>query len=104
LPQYFVLVGGGATESGAKFGRVVSKVPVRRLTTAVDRLMALYEERREPSESQGAFYRRVPAETVTAAHKDLAQMLPNEATSEDFVDLGDTHTFETIVMEGECAS
>jgi sulfite reductase (NADPH) hemoprotein beta-component len=104
LPQYFVLVGGGATESGAKFGRVVSKVPVRRLTTAVDRLMALYEESREPSESLGAFYRRIPAETVTAALKDLAQMLPNEATTDDFVDLGDTHTFETIVMEGECAS
>jgi hypothetical protein len=36
--------------------------------------------------------------------KDLAQMLPNEATADDFVDLGETRTFETVVMEGECAS
>jgi sulfite reductase (NADPH) hemoprotein beta-component len=104
LPQYFVLVGGEATESGAKFGRVVSKVPVRRLTGALDRLMALYQEQREPSEPLGAFYRRVPAETVTAALKDLAQMLPNEPTAEDFVDLGETQAFEMTVMEGECAS
>ena len=27
LPQYFVSVGGGSTESGASFGRVVSKIP-----------------------------------------------------------------------------
>jgi len=104
LPQYFVLVGGGATESGAKFGRVVSKVPTRRLTTALDRLLTLYKERREPGESLGAFYRRVPAETVTALLKDLAQMLPNEATANDFVDLGETRAFEMVVMEGECAS
>ncbi len=66
--------------------------------------MTLYKEHREPSESLGAFYRRVPPETVTAALKDLAQVLPNEPTSEDFVDLGDTKAFEMIVMEGECAS
>jgi len=104
LPQYFVLVGGGATESGAKFGKVVSKIPVRRLTAAIDRLLALYQERRVPSESLGDFYRRIPGEAVTTALKDLAQMLPNEPTADDFVDLGETQAFEMVVMEGECAS
>ena len=104
LPQYFVLVGGGSTDAGAHFGRVVSKIPVRRLTTAVDRLLTLYQERRNPAESLGAFFRRVPAATATDALKDLAQMLPGEATADDFVDLGETQTFETVVMEGECAS
>ena len=104
LPQYFVLVGGGSTESGAAFGRVVSKIPVRRLTTAIDRLLTLYQERRTPDESLGAFFRRVPAAVATDALKDLAQMLPNEATPEDWVDLGETQRFETIVMDGECAS
>jgi sulfite reductase (NADPH) hemoprotein beta-component len=104
LPQYFVLVGGGTTDAGAKFGRVVSKIPVRRLTTAIDRLLTLYKERREPDESLGAFYRRVPGETVTLLLKDIAQMLPNEPETDDFIDLGETQTFETVVMEGECAS
>ena len=104
LPQYFVLVGGGTGHEGAKFGKVVSKVPVRRMTTALDRLLTLYRDRREPNESLGAFYRRIPADTVTGALKDLAQMLPTEPTTEDFIDLGETQAFETVVMEGECAS
>ena len=33
IPQYFVLVGGGCSDEGtAHFGKVVSKVPVNRLT------------------------------------------------------------------------
>ena len=31
-------------------------------------------------------------------------MLPNEPETDDFIDLGETQTFETVVMEGECAS
>ena len=104
LPQYFVLVGGGSTDEGAKFGRVVSKVPVRRLTTAIDRLLTLYQERREPGESLGAFYRRVPAAVATDALKDLAEMQPAQAVAEDFVDLGEAQAFEMVIMDGECAS
>ena len=99
-----MLVGGGSTESGAKFGRVVSKVPVRRLTAAIDRLLTLYQDRREPSESLGAFFRRVPPTLATDALTDLAQLLPDETTQDDFIDLGETQTFETVVMDGECAS
>jgi sulfite reductase (NADPH) hemoprotein beta-component len=104
LPQYFVLVGGGSTDAGASFGRVVSKIPVRRLTEAIDRLLTLYQGRREAGESLGAFYRRVPPMLATEALRDLAQMLPGDATDQDFIDLGDTRAFETVVMDGECAS
>jgi sulfite reductase beta subunit-like hemoprotein len=104
LPQYFVLVGGGSTDEGAKFGRVVSKVPVRRLTDAIDRLMTLYQDQREPSESLGAFFRRLPAVVAADALRDLAELRPGEAMADDFIDLGETRTFETVVMDGECAS
>jgi sulfite reductase beta subunit-like hemoprotein len=104
LPQYFVSIGGGTTTEGASFGRVVSKIPVRRLTTAVERLLTLYKDRRDDGESLGAFFRRVAPETATDALKDLARMLPDEPTTDDFVDLGETDPFEMVVMEGECAS
>ena len=104
LPQYFVLVGGGSTDEGAKFGRVVSKVPVRRLNAAIDRLLTLYQERREPAESLGAFFRRLPPAVATAALRDLAELQPADTIPQDFIDLGDTLTFETVVMDGECAS
>jgi sulfite reductase (NADPH) hemoprotein beta-component len=104
LPQYFVLVGGGSTDSGAAFGRVVSKVPVRRLTAAIDRLLTLYQERRTPGESLGAFFRRIPGAIATDTLKDLAELDRQEATTDDWVDLGETQAFETVVMDGECAS
>jgi sulfite reductase beta subunit-like hemoprotein len=105
VPQYFVLVGGGCSDEGvAHFGKVVSKVPVHRLTDAVDRLLALYREKREGAEELGAFFRRVPPALATEALKDLAQLLPTEVTEDDLIDLGESHTFNPEVMDGECSA
>ena len=105
VPQYFVLVGGGASDEGvAHFGKVVSKVPVHRLTDAVDRLLGLYKEKREGEEELGAFFRRIPPAMATDALKDLALLLPNETTDQDFVDLGETQAFAPEVMDGECSA
>ena len=37
------------------------------------------------------------------ALKDLALVLPNEVTDQDFVDLGESQAFNPEVMDGECA-
>ena len=105
VPQYFVLVGGGCADDGvAHFGKVVSKVPVHRLTDAVDRLLALYRDNREGDEELGAFFRRVPPSMATEALKDLAQLLPNEIGEQDLIDLGENQTFNPEVMDGECSA
>ena len=79
-------------------------MPVHRLTDAVDRLLGLYEAKREGEEELGAFFRRIPPAMATDALKDLAQMLPNETTDQDFVDLGETQAFAPEVMDGECSA
>jgi sulfite reductase beta subunit-like hemoprotein len=105
VPQYFVMIGGGSTSEGARFGKVVSKIPVHRLTDAVDRLLGLYRDQRESAgEPLGAFFRRVPPALATEALKDLAELLPNQTTAEDYIDLGEDTAFNPEVMEGECAS
>jgi sulfite reductase (NADPH) hemoprotein beta-component len=104
IPQYFVMVGGGSTEEGGHFGKVVSKVPVNRLTAALDRLLELYKEQRIGDENLGAFFRRVSPAVASARLKDLADMLPEDIAPQDFIDLGDTTPFNPEVMEGECAS
>jgi sulfite reductase (NADPH) hemoprotein beta-component len=104
LPQYFVMVGGGSTAGGAHFGKVVAKIPVTRLTTALDRLLELYKEQRLGDENLGAFFRRIPPATATAKLKDLADLLPTEVTEADFIDLGESTAFNPEVMDGECAS
>jgi sulfite reductase (NADPH) hemoprotein beta-component len=105
VPQYFVLVGGGCSDEGtAHFGKVVSKVPVHRLTEAVDRLLDLYRAQRAPEEELGAFFRRIPPASATEVLKDLAQLLPNEATEADFIDLAESQAFAPEVMDGECSA
>ena len=105
VPQYFVLVGGGCADEGlAHFGKVVSKVPVHRLTDAVDRLLALYRDQRQGDEELGAFFRRVPPSLATDALKDLAQLLPNEIGEQDLIDLGENQVFNPEVMDGECSA
>jgi sulfite reductase (NADPH) hemoprotein beta-component len=105
VPQYFVLVGGGCSDEGvAHFGKVVSKVPVHRLTDAVDRLLALYRDHRDGEEELGAFFRRVPPSMATDALKDLAQLLPNEIGEQDLIDLGENQAFNPEVMDGECSA
>jgi len=105
VPQYFVLVGGGCADDGtAHFGKVVSKVPVHRLTDALDRLLGLYAAQRQGDEELGAFFRRIPPAMSTEALKELASMLPNETTDEDFVDLGESQVFSPEVMDGECSA
>jgi sulfite reductase beta subunit-like hemoprotein len=104
IPQYFVMVGGGSTDQGAYFGKVVSKVPVNRLTAAVDRLLELYKEQRIGDENLGAFFRRVSPAVASARLKDLGDLLPEEISPEDVIDLGETEAFKPEVMEGECAS
>jgi sulfite reductase (NADPH) hemoprotein beta-component len=104
IPQYFVLVGGGCSDEGtAHFGKVVSKVPVNRLTDAVDRLLNLYQEQKQDGEELGAFFRRIPPATATAALNDLAQLLPTDIKDSDLIDLGESHTFNPEVLDGECA-
>jgi sulfite reductase (NADPH) hemoprotein beta-component len=104
VPQYFVLVGGGVTDDAAHFGKVVSKVPVHRLTDVLDRLVGLYRERREEGESLGAFFRRLPPAVATETLKDLAELRAEDTVPGDYIDLGESQTFTPEVMDGECAS
>jgi sulfite reductase (NADPH) hemoprotein beta-component len=105
VPQYFVLVGGGLTDDGAHFGKVVAKIPARRIAEAAGRLVELYREQRQgESEDLGAFYRRIAPAIASDRLKDLVELNANGATPEDFIDLGESQAFDPVVMDGECSA
>ena len=105
VPQYFVLVGGGVTDEGAHFGKVVAKVPARRIVEAAGRLVDLYREQRESdTEDLGAFYRRIQPSIATDRLKDLVELNANDTTPDDFIDLGESQAFDPVVMDGECSA
>jgi sulfite reductase (ferredoxin) len=104
VPQYFVLVGGALDAEGATFGRVAAKIPARRMTDVIDRLIELYDVSHQPGESATAFFKRIDLGTVKSTIGDLEKMDSAAATDQDFIDLGETTAFQPEVMEGECAT
>ena len=104
VPQYFVMIGGGVDDTGASFGRLVARVPVRRTPEVVERLVALYSEERAPGETPLAFFRRVEVARVKARLADLEALTQEDATPEDFIDLGEEGEFKVETQEGECVA
>ena len=104
VPQYFVMVGGGATDTGATFGRLAAKIPVRRVPEALERLIDLYDRDRSDGESATAFFARVDLEVVKARLADLERLQPGDAVPADFIDLAEANDFAPEIMEGECSA
>jgi sulfite reductase (NADPH) hemoprotein beta-component len=89
VPQYFVVLGGGVSAAGARFGELAAKVPARRVGQALERLAALYQARRAEGEGARAFFQRLPAAEAKAALADLVQLAPEDVRPEDLLDLGE---------------
>jgi sulfite reductase (NADPH) hemoprotein beta-component len=104
VPQYFVLVGGGPTETGVDFGRLAAKVPARRLSETLERLLRLYRTERHPGENATDFFRRVTVERVKAVIGDLERMTAADAVPDDFIDLAESTEFNPEIQEGECSA
>ncbi len=104
VPQYFVMLGGGAGQQAASFGRLTAKIPARRVPEAVDRLLRLYQDERTNGETAPAFFQRVDTARARAALADLEQMTPEDALPADYIDPGEDHAFNPEVMDGECSA
>ena len=104
VPQYFVMVGGGPEGDGVRFARLAAKVPARRMTAVLERLLDLYLRDRQSGESATAFFGRVDVARVKSLLADLEQMLPDSTEPDDFVDLAETAQFNPEIQEGECSA
>jgi sulfite reductase beta subunit-like hemoprotein len=104
VPQYFVMVGGGAQDNGAVFGRLAAKIPARRIPDVVERLIDLYAREKNDGESAATFFGRVELGVVKATIGDLERLEPQDALPADFVDLAEATEFAPEVMDGECSA
>ena len=104
IPQYQLMVGGYVDSETAHFGRRSVKIPARRLSQAVCRLLEWYRDRRKPGESAEQFFRRAGLVEVEALLADLCAISPRDAKPEDYIDIGEDHAFTGESKEGECAA
>jgi sulfite reductase (NADPH) hemoprotein beta-component len=104
VPQYFVMVGGATSSTGASFARTAAKIPARRIPDALERLIKMYERDRTEGESAPAFFKRVELLKVTLELQDLQRLTEADSVPLDFVDLAESAAFAPEVMEGECSA
>ncbi len=104
VPMYQLHLAGGVDATGATFGRQIVKIPARRVSDAVLRLLDLYVDKRTAGESADTFFRRVSDDDVKAALAELAKIDESNVTPQDYVDLGQTKALEVDIGPGECAT
>ncbi|MGE0392120.1 MAG: nitrite/sulfite reductase [Vicinamibacterales bacterium] len=104
VPQYFVMVGGQVGAERADFGRVVAKIPVRRLTETVERLVVHYRDHHLDGERAADFFRRMSMEEAKRLLGDLEGITAADARDEDYRDLDQEGDFNPEVMDGECSA
>jgi sulfite reductase (NADPH) hemoprotein beta-component len=104
VPQYFLMIGGGAGQDAASFGKLTAKIPARRVPDAVDRLLRLYEKERTTGETAPAFFQRIEPAKAREAVADLERMTADDVLPADFIDPGEDHAFSPEVMDGECSA
>jgi sulfite reductase (NADPH) hemoprotein beta-component len=103
-PQYFLSVGGGVGDGGARFARLVAKLPARRVAAAIARLLALYAAERRVGEAPLAFFQRLEPERARALLADLEELRREDLRAEDLVDIGDEEEMRVVSLEGECSA
>ncbi|MBX7100834.1 MAG: nitrite/sulfite reductase [Myxococcaceae bacterium] len=103
VPQYHVTIGGGIDGQGASFGRLVGKVPARRVPEAIDRLIAHFEKHKQAQETPRDYFKRLSADEAKGVLGELLDLTEANAQPDDFIDLGSTTAFEVVAMDGECA-
>ena len=95
-PHYFLYVGGDPRGEAAAFGRFVAKIPAKRVPTAVERVVSLYEAGHTPGEPLLDYLKRVDVKWLAKELADLTSLDASNATEDDFVDYAETTEFRVL--------
>jgi sulfite reductase beta subunit-like hemoprotein len=101
-PHFQMLIGGGINDTGATFGRVIGRVPARRVDKAVQAFIAKYRAEKKEGQNLEAFLRAMPLDEAKKLIEPLC-----EISSGDPELLKDNGSEENFVFDGlgasECA-
>lgn len=96
IPLYQLAVGGGASPTGeARFARLVGKLPARRVTAAIARIVADFEAA-PLAPTLHAHLALVEVERVRRVIGELFDIDEASATPDDYVDVGQSEPFAAL--------
>ncbi len=104
VPHYQVMVGGWTAEGVAEFGLRLGMVPAKRVPDAAKRLLEMYRDERQGSETFRAWTQRVGVEKLKKEMEPFKTLPPFSERPDLYEDLGAFGEFKLEVGKGECAS
>jgi sulfite reductase beta subunit-like hemoprotein len=103
-PGYQMLLGGQVGHMEVAFGEKAAKLPAKRASEAVVRIVGKFAGEREAGETFGEWLERSGgAAAVGTAVKDLDEFPTPDEAPEFYVDFDETGPYEKDVGSGECA-
>jgi sulfite reductase beta subunit-like hemoprotein len=88
-PAYMLFLGGGPDGSGGvRFGARVGRIPVRRVSEAIRRLVSVLRRDANPGENTGETISRLGVSPFLAILGELLEPPPESFSEDDFFDLG----------------
>lgn len=103
VPHYVLLLGGYTQEGLAKFGRMTSKIPARRVPEAIKTLLADYRKNRQSGEVFRAYTERVGTAKIKEVLEPYTHVDMNDPKK--WEDLGaEGVDFKMEMGKGECAA
>lgn len=110
FPCYHLLLGGGVQEDGLGFGKVVARIPAKRVPAAIVALLRLYQREHHqggnpmPEETFAEFVDRLGRNRLREALGTFTASPSFEESPEDYFDWGTGRKFALDEREeGECA-
>ncbi len=105
VPAYEVFLGGSHEHGDVRFGvRPRGKIPAKKVTEAVFKILRLYKDDRQDNELFKDFANRVGRDPFESMIKELADIGPlNKANLEQYIDYDKTILYLMERGEGECA-
>src|SRR5262249_46012945 len=103
LPVYVMQVGGRTWEGGARFGKIVARVPAALVPEATRSLLEFFREKRQTDEAFPAFVDRIGTPAIRNWLEPYTALPSFAAQPQLFRDLGIDTEFHSEVGVGECA-
>ena len=106
IPAYEVFLGGSHENADTRFGvRPRGKIPAKRVTEAVFKVLRFYKDERQDGELFKDFAHRLGREPFEAVIKEYADVGPlNKANLDQYIDYDKTVLYLMERGEGECAT
>jgi sulfite reductase (ferredoxin) len=104
VPHFQLLLGGALEDNAGNYGLAMGAVPSKRAPEAVDRLLELFTDEREPGETFRGWVNRVGKKAIKEKLQDLLAVPAYEEDRSFYVDWHDAREYSIgDIGTGECA-